>query len=240
MKQMLQAGAVCIAGALLSACAHNSPYEPADPLEVVNRPIFAFNQTADKYVLRPVTLGYVAVVPSPVRGSVSNFFDNLTYPTVIINDLLQAKFVQSGKDLTRLLLNTTFGLAGFFDPATMVGLHKNDEDLGQTLGHWGVGEGWYLMLPLLGPTTNRDLVGLVGDNWTGPLEYVEELDTTDRIAIFAAQSVDTRSHLLDLDSLLAQQLDPYLFVRTAYLQSRLNDIYDGQVPDDLLDLGLPE
>ncbi len=240
MRQIMQRGTACIAGVLLSACAHNSPYEPADPLEVINRPIFTFNQTADKYVLRPVTVGYVKVVPSPVRGSVSNFFDNLTYPTVIINDLLQAKFVQSGKDLTRLLLNSTFGLAGLFDPATMIGLKKNDEDLGQTLGRWGVGEGWYLMLPLLGPSTNRDLVGLVGDNWTGPLQYIDELDTTDRIVIYAAQSVDTRSHLLDLDSLLAQQLDPYLFVRTAYLQSRLNDIYDGQVPDDLLDLGLPE
>ncbi|MGH8445393.1 MAG: MlaA family lipoprotein [Solimonas sp.] len=231
-------GAV-LAAMLLAGCAHNSPYEPADPLERVNRPIYAFNTTADKYVLRPVAKTYVDYVPAPLRIGVSNFFDNLFYPTVVVNDALQAKFKQSGLDLTRFVLNSTFGLAGLLDPATMVGLAKNDEDLGQTLGYWGIGEGWYLMLPLFGPTTNRDLVGRVGDNWTAPLQYAD-LDIGPRIGITAVQAVDTRSQLLDLDSVLDQQLDPYVFIRTAYLQRRLNQVYDGNPPQKLLEPELPE
>src|SRR3546814_18074498 len=99
----------------------------------------------------------------------------------------------------------------------MVGLEKHDEDFGQTLGHWGVGEGWYIVLPLFGPSTNRDVVGRVGDIWTSPLQYVN-LDLQDRLEFAAVQAVDTRTKLLDFDSILKQQLDPYVFLRTAYLQ----------------------
>ncbi|WP_028008247.1 MlaA family lipoprotein [Solimonas flava] len=228
-----------IVATMLAGCAHNSPYEPADPLESVNRPIYAFNQTADKYVLRPVAKTYVDYVPSPVRTGVSNFFDNLFYPTVIVNDALQAKFKQSGLDLTRFLMNSTFGLAGLLDPATMVGLAKNDEDLGQTFGRWGVGEGWYLMIPLLGPSTNRDLIGRVGDNWTSPLQY-SDFTFGERVAVTGAQAVDTRAQLLDLDSVLDQQLDPYVFLRTAYLQRRLNLVYDGNPPAKYVEPDLPD
>lgn len=234
-------GSAAFGLALLSAaCAHNSPYEPADPLERINRPIYSFNVKADRYVLRPVTVGYVKVVPSPVRTGVSNFLDNLFYPTVIVNGLLQGKFSQSGHDLGRFAMNTTFGLAGFLDPATMVGLNRHDEDLGQTFGHWGVGEGWYIMLPLLGPTTNRDLLGRVGDTWTSPLQYVSSVDFGDRVIVTAVQAVDERSKLLDIDHLLDQQLDPYVFIRTAYLQQRLNKVYDGHPPDKLMEPDLPE
>lgn len=228
-----------VAVAALAACAHNSPYEPADPLEKINRPIYAFNITADKYVLRPVTVTYVTYAPPPLRTGVSNFFDNLFYPSVVINDALQAKFKQSGLDLTRFLLNSTFGLVGLLDPATMVGLQKHDEDFGQTLGHWGVGEGWYIMLPFFGPSTNRDVVGRVGDIWTSPLQYAN-LDLQDRVEIAAAQAVDNRTKLLDFDSILKQQLDPYVFLRTAYLQRRLNEVYDGNPPDDLMEPALPD
>lgn len=231
--------AALLGGLILAGCAHHSPYEPADPLEKINRPIYGFNMTADKYVLRPVAKGYVAVVPSPVRTGVSNFFGNLFYPTVIINDLLQAKFVQTGRDLGRFLMNSTFGLAGILDPATLVGLNKNDEDLGQTFGRWGVGEGWYLMLPLLGPTTNRDLLGRVGDNWTDPLQYTD-LSWPERIGIAAARVVDGRSRLLEYDNVLQQQLDPYVFIRTAYLQNRLNKVYDGNPPARLMEPELPD
>ncbi|MEQ1440213.1 VacJ family lipoprotein [Fontimonas sp. SYSU GA230001] len=224
----------------LSACAHNSLYEPSDPLEPVNRSIYAFNTTADRYVLRPVAKGYVAVVPSPVRQGVTNFLDNLGYPSVILHDLLQLKFTQAARDTGRFLLNSTYGLAGFLDPASMVGLYKNDEDLGQTLGRWGVGEGWYLMLPLLGPTTNRDLVGWVGDWWTSPLQYTDSVTTEQRIALKGVRVIDIRSRLLDLDSVIEQQLDPYVFVRTAYLQRRLNQVYDGNPPADLTEPDLPE
>lgn len=225
---------------LLAGCAHNSPYEPSDPLEPVNRAVYRFNTTADRYVLRPVAKGYVAAVPAPIRTGVMNFFDNLFYPRVIVGDLLQGKFVQTARDSGRLLVNTTWGLAGFLDPASRIGLVKNSEDFGQTLGRWGIGEGWYLMLPLLGPTTNRDLVGRVGDNWTDPLYYIESLDTAERVSIMAANIVDGRSRLLDLDSVLEQQFDPYVFVRTAYLQRRLSQVYDGNPPLELLEPPLPE
>ncbi|HET8880947.1 MAG TPA: VacJ family lipoprotein [Solimonas sp.] len=233
------ASAAALAAVLLAGCAHNSPYEPLDPLEKINRPIYTFNMVADKYVLRPVTVTYVTYAPPPMRIGVRNFFDNLFYPSVIINDALQAKFKQSGLDLTRFLLNSTFGLAGLLDPATMVGLEKHDEDLGQTLGRWGVGEGWYIMLPLFGPATNRDVVGRVGDIWTGPLQYMN-LSFEDRVAIAAVQAVDTRSQLLDFDSILQQQLDPYVFMRTAYLQRRLNQVYDGNPPEELMEPALPD
>ena len=233
--------AVCLAtlGIALTGCAHNSPYEPADPLERINRPIYTFNSKADEYVLRPVAVGYVKVVPQAIRTGVSNFFDNLLYPTVIVNDLLQAKFVQSGRDLGRFAMNTTFGLAGFLDPATRVGLTKNDEDLGQTLGRWGVGSGWYLMLPLLGPSTNRDLVGTVGGWWTTPTTYAD-LRLEQTLALNAANAVDKRTRLLDVDNVLKQQLDPYVFIRTAYLQQRLGAVYDGNPPSELMEPELPE
>jgi phospholipid-binding lipoprotein MlaA len=234
-------GAVVMALVLANAgCAHRSPYEPADPLEAINRPVFSFNMTADRYVLRPVAKTYVSVVPSPLRTGVTNFFDNLFYPTVIVNDLLQGKFVQASRDTARFVLNSTYGLAGFLDPATMVGLQKNDEDLGQTLGRWGVGEGWYIMLPLLGPTTNRDLIGRIGDNWTDPLQYTDDITDAERIALAGLQAIDTRSRLLDFDAILEQQFDPYVFLRTAYLERRLNLVYDGQPPLELLEPELPE
>jgi len=239
MGKLLRGTAAGLTVAVLAGCAHNSPYEPADPLERINRPIYAFNTVADKYVLRPVAVTYVNYTPQPIRTGVSNFFDNLFYPSVFINDALQAKFKQSGLDFTRFLMNTTFGLAGILDPATKVGLQKHDEDLGQTLGRWGIGDGWYLMLPLLGPSSNRDLLGRVGDNWTAPLQY-SDLSIEQRIGIAAAHGIDSRSHLLDFDNILKRQLDPYVFLRTAYLQRRLNQVYDGDPPEKLMEPEMPE
>lgn len=238
--------AVIVATALLTACAHNSPYEPNDPLESINRPIYAFNMTADKYVLRPVAQGYVKVVPSPVRTGISNFIDNFFYPRTILHGLLQGKFKQAGSDTGRFLLNSTFGLAGFLDPATIAGLDKHDEDLGQTLGRWGVGDGWYLMLPFFGPSSNRDLLGWASDNWLPPFDYADPTTHFDnltwgqRIGSFTVQAIDSRAKLLDFDSILEQQLDPYVFMRTAYLQKRLNEVYDGNPPLELTEPPLPE
>ncbi|HEX4871027.1 MAG TPA: VacJ family lipoprotein [Nevskiaceae bacterium] len=213
---------------LLGGCAHTPPDEPSDPLEAINRPIFRFNQTADRYVLRPVARGYVAVVPEPVRGGIGNFFSNLFYPTVILNDLLQGKFAQGGEDLGRFVLNTTVGLGGFMDVASRVGLPANDEDFGQTLGTWGVGPGWYLMLPLLGPASNRDLIGRVGDYYSSPTTYTDEEAL--EIGLNVLNVIDTRAGLLDADRLLEQQFDPYLFLRTVYLQRRLALVHDGNPP----------
>ena len=219
---------------LLAGCAHSPVSDPQDPLEPMNRKIYAFNETADKYVAQPVARGYVAAVPAPLRTGVSNFFDNLTYPTVIINDLLQAKFRQAGLDTTRFLMNLTFGLVGFLDPATMVGLQKNDEDFGQTLGYWGVGPGWYLMLPILGPSTNRDLVGRGADTFTEPQTYADGNGT---LYVSAARVVDSRAQLLGSEGMLRQQLDPYIFVRSLYLGRRQSLVYDGNPPKEEIDWG---
>ncbi|MDB5970989.1 MAG: Phospholipid-binding lipoprotein MlaA [Hydrocarboniphaga sp.] len=223
----------------LGACAHSPSFDPADPLEKINRPIFNFNLKADQYVLRPVAKAYVQVVPDVARLGVSNFFDNLFYPTTIVNDLLQAKFVQGGQDTLRFVLNTTIGLAGFIDVATSQGVVRHDEDLGQTFGRWGVGEGWYLMLPLLGPSDNRDLLGKVGDHWTQIPTYVDSLNTWPAtIAINAADLVDTRARLLGSDHVLNEQLDKYVFVRSAYLDRRQSLVFDGHPPEE--DLGFDE
>lgn len=222
----------------LSACAHSPSYDPQDPLEKVNRPIFAFNLKADQYVLRPVASGYAKVVPSLARRGVSNFFDNLFYPTTIVNDVLQAKFVQGGKDTLRFVMNTTIGLGGVLDVATGQGFPRHNEDLGQTFGYWGVGTGWFLMLPLLGPTTNRDFVGRFGDNWTEILQYTDSVTLGERGALLGLQLVDSRSRLLGADRALNDQLDQYVFIRTAYLDRRRNLVFDGNPPEE--DLGFDE
>lgn len=221
---------------LLAGCAHTPADDPADPLETVNRGMFAFNETADKYVLRPVAKGYNAAVPDVAKTGVHNFLGNLFYPTVVVNDLLQLKVRQGLQDLCRFVLNSTIGIAGLFDVATRGGLVENDEDFGQTLGHWGVGPGWYLMLPLFGPSNNRDLIGRIGDAGTNPLAYVNQPEVS--YGVTAVDVVDTRVGLLPADKFLEQQLDRYIFVRTVYLQNRQNKVYDGDPPKE--DYGFEE
>jgi len=231
--------ALALLAGMLAGCAHNSATDPIDPLESFNRKVFVFNMTADKYIVRPIAVGYRKALPQPVRTGIYNFFDNLFYPRVIIHDLLQGKFKQSGMDLARFAMNTTFGLAGLFDVASDNGLPRHDEDLGQTLGAWGVGEGWYLMLPLLGPSTNRDVLGFTGDTlYTDTLDYIDGLDFWDEAALTGVDLIDKRSRLLDDDKLLEQQLDPYVFMRSAYLQKRQADVRDGKPPEDEFDYGI--
>lgn len=237
--------AAALAMVLLGGCAHRPPDEPLDPLEPVNRGVFRFNRVADRYVLRPVAQGYRDYTPGEFRIGVSNFLDNLFYPTTIVNDLLQGKFAQGGRDTARFVLNTTVGIVGIMDVATPLGLPRNDEDLGQTLGKWGAGEGIYLMLPLLGPSNARDLVGRVGDSFSGPTPVanladaytVTDYQVRDAVdyGLVALGAIDTRAGLLDADKFLDQQLDPYLFVRTAYLQARQNKVFDGNPPKPKFD-----
>jgi phospholipid-binding lipoprotein MlaA len=230
--------AVLAALFLLTGCAHLPADEPADPAEKFNRAMFAFNRTADKYVMRPVARGYVKVVPDVARQGVGNFFSNLFYPTTIVNDVLQGKPLQFAKDLSRFLLNTTVGLGGLIDVARDVGLARNTEDFGQTLGYWGLGEGWYWMLPLLGPSNNRDLFGRVGDYFTNPVTYVDSSWTT--IGMNALSLVDVRAGLLSADKFLDQQFDPYIAIRTAYLSRRQSLVYDGNPPPEKYDDGEEE
>jgi len=222
----------------LGGCAHTPPDDPSDPLETVNRGVYKFNEVADRYVLRPVAKGYDKVMPGVARTGVRNFFSNLFYPTVIVNDLLQLKLKQFGSDSCRLVMNTLIGWGGLFDVATRAGLPAHEEDFGQTLGYWGVGPGWYLMLPLLGPTDNRDFIGQVGDGFTSPLFYTDDDKLV--IGLTVLQVVDGRANLLDFDKVLEQQMDPYVFVRSIYLQNRLNKVYDGNPPKEEFDFGEEE
>lgn len=221
----------------LGACAHSPPDDPSDPLEPVNRAVFKFNRTADRYVLKPVAKGYDEVIPAPAKRGVSNFFNNLQEPRSVLNGLLQGKFRQAASDTGRFLLNSTAGFAGLMDVATDAGMPRHDEDFGQTLGHYGVGPGWYLMLPFLGPSSNRELVGFGGDYFTGVDYHLESEGVIESEALIGAKAVeliDTRAGLLGADSLIDNAIDPYIFVRTAYLQQRLTKVYDGNPPRELM------
>jgi len=225
-----------LAAALLQGCAHTPPSDPADPLESINRPIYTFNTKLDQYALKPVAQGYVDVVPVFARTAVTNFFANLAYPKVIVNDALQAKFMQSGTDLTRFVVNSIYGIGGLIDVGSRVGLPAHDEDFGQTLGYWGVGPGWYLMLPLLGPSDNRDLVGFGADQFLSATYFLPGRYDLPKYSVDALFLVNLRANLLGTTSLLESQFDPYIFVRSAYLQHRRALVYDGNPPQEDLEL----
>ncbi len=208
-----------------------------DPLEGINRGIYKFNDVADRYAMQPVAKAYKAVAPSPVRTGISNFFSNLGTLTTVVNDLLQLKFEQAFTDAGRFVINSTFGLAGFIDVASMDKIEKHNEDFGQTLGHWGVGPGAYLVLPILGPSTVRDAGGLVVDVSTSdPITYLHnigEVRTYNQVR--AVQLLDRRTQLLDATDLVDNaSIDPYAFMRDAYLQRRASMVQDGLVPKELL------
>ncbi|HKK06169.1 MAG TPA: VacJ family lipoprotein [Gammaproteobacteria bacterium] len=215
---------------MLAGCASSAgPGERSDPLEPFNRQVYAFNSDFDTKIGKPVAESYQRHVPSPVRTGVSNFFSNLNDVVVIVNDLLQLKGGQAASDTLRFSVNTVFGLFGLLDIATPSGLPKHDEDFGQTLGYWGVGTGPYIVLPFLGPNDARDTVGLVGDSYANPLWDVRSTNT--KWGLVALRAVDTRASLLKASRVLQQAaLDPYVFVRDAYLQRRRSLVYDGNPP----------
>lgn len=224
-------------GLLLSCNPAVTAQEENDPLEGFNRPIYKFNDGLDKYLMKPLAEGYVAVTPEPVRNRVTNFFDNLTYINVIFNDILQGKFHQAIDDTARLFINSTVGLGGLFDPATTAGLKKNDEDLGQTFGVWGMGEGAYLTLPLFGPSSTRDAPDLATSTALNPLTYFAFAISA---PVSAVNLVNKRANLLDATRFRDEAaLDPYAFTREAYRQHRISLIYDGNPPaedfDDFFD-----
>ena len=225
MKQLLSGILLAVAGMCVLP-AHAS--QEADPWEGFNRVVFTFNDTLDRYLLKPVAIGYDKVMPNPLQDGVSNFFNNLGEVKTITNDLFQAKFAQAGLDSTRMLVNSTVGLAGFIDIGSRIGLEQNDEDFGQTLGYWGVGSGPYLMLPLLGPSTIRDAAGRYPDYLVHPSNLVEH-DRT-RYSMDALYAIDVRAGLLEVEKLVAG--DRYTFFREAYLQRREFLVRDGVMDDD--------
>ena len=224
------------AGLLLSGCASlpSGKPDPRDPWERFNRSVYAFNDAVDQHLAKPVAKAYVRVLPRFVRTGVNNFFNNLDNVGTVVNDALQGKFRQAGHDSARFLLNSTFGVAGLFDPATAAGLEMNDEDLGQTFGKWGSKPGPYLVLPFLGPSTVRDTFGKLGDQFTWPLAYLE--DDSTRIMLRALNLLDMRANLLDLDAQIDKSYDRYAFIRNAWLQRREFQVTDGNVDDASLEL----
>ena len=210
----------------LGGCATTNP---RDPLEPVNRAVYTFNDTVDNAVIRPIAEGYRAVLPSFVRTGVSNFFANIGDVLIALNSLLQGKVVNAASDLGRVLVNTSVGVAGFFDVATPLGLEKHNEDFGQTFGYWGVGDGPYLVLPFLGPSNLRDAVGTFANAKLDPLGYVRSMRL--RNSLWGTRLLSQRADLLDTSKILeTAALDPYEFLRDAYLQRRRNLIYDGSPP----------
>jgi phospholipid-binding lipoprotein MlaA len=203
--------------------------DPRDRFERFNRGVYRFNDALDRGVARPVARAYVKVTPRPVRTGVSNFLSNLSSPVTIVNQLLQGKVRAFGVDTTRLVVNTTVGIGGLFDPATRMGLEKGDEDFGQTLGRWGVASGPFLMLPVLGPSTVRDGIARIPDQFAEPRTYIDH-DLT-RYGLLALDLVDTRAALLETDPVLDRAFDRYGFVRNAWLQRRQFEVYDGNPPE---------
>jgi phospholipid-binding lipoprotein MlaA len=233
LKRCFKPGVLAVAALLAAGCAHSPPEDPWDPLEPVNRKVYRFNETFDHYATRPVAKAYREHTPSPIRRGVGNFFDNALYPITMVNSYLQGKFLLGTSDLARFLVNTTAGLAGLFDVATPLGLEEHDEDFGQTLGVLGLGQGPYLMLPFIGPSTGRDLVGTGVDQYANPLNLID--DSTTRILLQTVYLIDLRAGFLGFDRSVRRAFDPYIFVRTAYLQNRRSKVHDGAPPREPLD-----
>ncbi len=233
LKTLLSAVAVLA----LSACASGPDGEIKDPIEGVNRGIFKFNDVVDTAVMKPVAKGYRAAVPQPARTGVRNFLHNLKTPQNLANNLLQGDLEGAGDTTTRFAANTIFGLGGIFDIAGKEGVKYEEEDFGQTLGVWGVGNSPYLVLPLFGPSSVRDATGMVVDSYTDPVRLY--LTNTHNEGWYYAKvgvaTIDKREELLDvLDDLKKNSIDYYAAVRSSYAQRReaqVRDQADSNLPD---------
>lgn len=224
---------VLLGAILLQGCATSSGVaaDPRDPWEGMNRKVYAFNEKLDEAVLKPVAQAWVDVVPSFVRTGVRNFMGNLGDVWTTVNAVLQLKGQVAVESAARVVVNSTLGLYGVLDLATPGGIEKRKEDMGQTLGHWGVKPGPYLVLPVLGPATLRDAVALPVDWQASPGQYFQDASTRTGVALLNV--TETRAGLLKAtDAVKQASLDPYSFVRDGWLQKREYDVYDGNPPAD--------
>ncbi|MGY6257566.1 MlaA family lipoprotein [Paraburkholderia caledonica] len=227
---------LAVAAALLAGCTTVQTPTKGDPLEGLNRTIFTVNDKLDQYALKPVAKGYVFITPQPIRDSVTNFFSNIGDVYIAANNLLQLKITDGVQDIMRIVINTIFGVGGLFDVATLAKLPKHDNDLGLTLGHYGVPAGPYLVLPLFGPSTVRDAVGSIGNYYVNPLSYVDPAGLS--WALYGLNIVNTRANLLNASDVLeGAALDKYSFVRNAYLQRRQYLLSDGKQSQALPNYG---
>lgn len=225
---------------MLGACASSPSTDPAavyDPLEPLNRSVFAFNEAADKAVIGPVAEAYETVTPGVARQGVRNFLSNLNSPVVFVNSVLQGDAANAADTTYRFVINTTIGVAGLWDAAAHFGLEGRSEDFGQTLGVWGVEEGPYLVLPLLGPSNLRDFAGRGMDTVFDPLTWTEfrgEEDLDDHIQIgrTVLGALDARVQFDDQLEALREQPEPYIALRRIYTAQRNASIRNGQEDDD--------
>ncbi len=219
-------------GALaLPGCASFRAAAPGDPLEPVNRGIYSFNRTFDHYLLKPIAKGYNAAVPNLVKTGVSNVFQNASDAQSIVSDLLQLKGAKLGDDLGRVVINSTLGFGGIFDHASVMGIERGNEDLGQTLGYWGIGAGPYLVLPFLGPSSLRDAIARYPEGLYDPVSTLSSVPL--RNSLMGLRVVDTRVGLFPAESLMNNAaLDRYTFLRSAFLQRRQSLVLDGKRPKD--------
>ena len=214
---------------IFSATIYSS--EVNDPFENINRKTFEFNENLDEKILKP-TAKFYSKFPPRIKNGITNFFNNLEEVDTCVNQLLQGKPKKSANDLTRFLINSTVGLGGFIDVASKMGLERHEEDFGQTLAVWGVGEGPYIMLPGLGPSTLRDTFSKPVSSFLSVTFHMTETDVN--IALKSIDAIETRERLLDVESLLSG--DKYVFVKDAYIQSIKYEVKDGiDVKDDFVD-----
>ena len=230
MKKMFLLAAAATA-LLLSGCASFKAAPEGDPLEPINRGIFSFNNTFDHYLFKPIAKGYDTVVPTPVKTGVSNVFQNMSDAQSVVGGALQLKGAKVGDDMGRVLINSTVGLGGIFDLATPLGIERGNEDVGQAFGYWGIGAGPYLVLPFLGPSNVRDLVGRTVDSQADPLGFVSSVPV--RNSLTGLRVIDTRVSLFPVEALANQAaLDRYTFTRSAYTQRRESLVRDGKAPKE--------
>ncbi len=227
-KVLILAGSIAVAGC---ASSPDSYRDPKDPLEPYNRAMFKFNTDFDNAFVKPAAKGYQYITPEPVDRSITNFFNNIDDITSAVNNLLQFKLSRFGTDVGRVAVNSTAGLLGVLDVATNLGLPSYKEDFGQTLGYWGLGPGPYFVIPILGPSTIRDTVGWAGDIYVDPFFSVSKNEIY--WGAVTLRIVDRRADLLKSTEIFEEAaVDPYTFLRDAYLQRRRSKVYDGNPPPE--------
>jgi phospholipid-binding lipoprotein MlaA len=230
MTRLLRTATLAIAVAILAGCA-STPGRPYDPFEASNRVMYAINDPLDKYFARPVAQAYVDYMPKVVQMAAANYFNNIDDLFSVVNDFLQWKLDKAGNDMARVMINTGFGFGGLIDIASDLSIPRGNEDFGQTFGYWGIPQGPYLFVPLWGPTTVRDGTGTLIRIWYGPVGYIPNVAL--RNIIYGIGAVDIRANALGTTSLIDEAaLDPYTFVRRAYLQRREYMVYDGNPPPE--------
>jgi phospholipid-binding lipoprotein MlaA len=226
-RSMLRFAMLSCAVALVAGCAMGPTRE--DPFEPMNRVSYKVHRVVDGNIVKPAVQAYVDYTPQIVRQAVSNFFGNIDDVFSVINDMLQGKGDKAGNDLGRVITNTGFGVLGLIDVAGSAGIPKGGEDFGQTFGVWGIPQGPYLFIPLFGPTTVRDGSGSLIRGYADPIGYMNDVPT--RNVLHVLNLVDLRASALQAESLVDQAaIDPYTFIRRAYLQRREYLVYDGKPP----------